>query len=72
MLEEIVDHYFFSKKSSVMDLLKYGIGIDMAMETFDVCLSVIDLKQQVLIKSRSSLVMTKKVLTSFMYGVTKT
>ena len=37
-----------------MDLLKYGIGLDMAMESFDVCLSAIDLKQQVIIKSRNS------------------
>jgi len=37
-----------------MDLLKYGIGIDMAMDSFDVCLSVIDLRQQVVIPSRGS------------------
>ena len=37
-----------------MDFLKYGIGVDMAMETFDVCISVIDVKQCVTIKSRCS------------------
>lgn len=35
-----------------MNLLKYGIGVDMAMETFDVCVSTIDIKQCVTIKSR--------------------
>ncbi|WP_066401363.1 IS110 family transposase [Flavisolibacter tropicus] len=37
-----------------MDLLKYGIGIDMAMDSFDVCLSVIDRQQHVIIQARSS------------------
>lgn len=37
-----------------MDLLKYGIGVDMAMTTFDACISLIDVKQCVTIKSRCS------------------
>lgn len=43
-----------------MDFLKYGIGIDMAMETFDACVSVIDIKQCVIIKSRCSFSNDKK------------
>src|SRR6185369_9452366 len=34
-----------------MSLLKYGIGIDVSMEKFDVCLSVIDIEQKVSIKA---------------------
>jgi len=37
-----------------MDYLKYGIGIDMAMETFDACLSLIDVRQQVHVKAHCS------------------
>lgn len=48
-----------------MDFLKYGIGVDMAMETFDVCISVIDVKQCVTIKSRCSFSNDKKGFDSF-------
>ena len=34
--------------------LKYGIGIDMAKEKFDACLSVIDTSQAVTVKAASS------------------
>ncbi|MGE5520459.1 MAG: IS110 family transposase [Candidatus Dadabacteria bacterium] len=33
-----------------MDAIRYGIGIDMAMEKFDACISVINLQQQVDVK----------------------
>jgi transposase len=48
-----------------MDSLKYGIGLDMAMENFDVCLSVIDFKQQVIIKSRCNFSNDKRGFDSF-------
>jgi transposase len=37
-----------------MDLLKYGIGIDVSMEKLDVCLSVINKEQHVSIKATKS------------------
>ena len=37
-----------------MEYLKYGIGIDMAMKKFDVCLSLIDMAQKVTVKSSTS------------------
>jgi transposase len=36
------------------EYLKYGVGIDMAMETFDVCLGLINREQQVHLKAHSS------------------
>jgi hypothetical protein len=43
-----------------MQLLKYGIGIDMSMQKFDVCISVIDAEQRVLIKATHSFENTPK------------
>ena len=37
-----------------MNYLKYGIGIDMAKDSFDVCLSVIDTLQLITVKATSS------------------
>lgn len=37
-----------------MNYLKYGVGIDMALEKYDVCLSLIDDKQKVTVISTSS------------------
>ena len=54
-----------------MDLLKYGIGMDMAMETFDGCLSVIDCTQQVIIQSRCSFSNDKTGFDSFYGWVSK-
>jgi transposase len=34
-----------------MDAIRYGIGIDMAMEKFDACISTIDLQQRVNVKA---------------------
>lgn len=34
-----------------MDAIRYGIGIDMAMEKFDACISTIDLQQTVTVKT---------------------
>lgn len=48
-----------------MNLLKYGIGVDMAMETFDVCVSTIDIKQCVTIKSRCTFSNDKKGFDTF-------
>src|SRR5579863_1505094 len=37
-----------------MENFKYGIGIDMSMKKYDVCVSVIDSQQKVTIKGTSS------------------
>lgn len=37
-----------------MNYLKYGLGIDMALDKFDVCLSLIDAEQKVMVVSTSS------------------
>src|SRR5215203_1318921 len=54
-----------------MDLLKYGIGLDMAMETFDACISIIDVKQCVTIKSRCTFSNDKKGFDLFYAWVCK-
>jgi transposase len=43
-----------------MSFLKCGIGLDMAMETFDACISLIDHRQHVQIKSQCSFSNDKK------------
>jgi transposase len=43
-----------------MNYLKFGIGLDVAMETFDACLSIIDDQQRVTIKARLSFSNNKK------------
>lgn len=52
-VEEIVD-YLFTFKIKSMIFLKYGIGIDVSMDKFDACVSIIDLEQRVTIKAQSS------------------
>lgn len=37
-----------------MQVIRYGIGLDMAMEKFDVCISTIDLQQRVVVKATHS------------------
>lgn len=54
-----------------MDFLKYGIGIDMAMEKFDVCTSIIDKQQQVMIRSQCSFSNNIKGFETFILWVTK-
>jgi transposase len=49
-----------------MQLLKYGIGIDMSMQKFDVCVSVIDAEQRVLIKATHSFENTVKGFVAFL------
>lgn len=49
-----------------MQLLRYGIGIDMSMQKFDVCISVIDAEQRVLIKATHSFENTPKGLGFFL------
>ena len=49
-----------------MQLLRYGIGIDMSMQKFDVCISVIDAEQRVLIKATHSFENTPKGFISFL------
>ncbi len=54
-----------------MDYLKYGIGIDMSMKKFDVCISVIDMEQKVTIKSSTSFFNNAKGFDSFKKWVEK-
>jgi transposase len=54
-----------------MGFLKYGIGLDMAMETFDACISVIDYQQHVQIKSQCSFSNDKKGFALFHQWVCK-
>src|SRR5438105_5003565 len=46
--------YCFILKSFFMQVRRYGIGLDMAMEKFDACISVIDVDQKVAIKATRS------------------
>jgi transposase len=54
-----------------MDFLKYGLGIDMAKEKFDVCISIIDKQQQVMIISQCSFSNNKKGFEAFTLWATK-
>ena len=54
-----------------MKFLKYGLGIDMAMEKFDVCLSIIDNQQHVTIRSQCSFKNNKKGFETFFAWVSK-
>ncbi len=47
------------------EYLKYGIGIDMAMESFDVCLGLINREQQVHLKAHSSFANNTKEFAAF-------
>ncbi len=51
--------------------LKYGIGIDMSMKKFNVCLSVIDTVQKVTVKASSSFPNNIKGFTAFLAWVDK-
>jgi transposase len=54
-----------------MDFLKYGLGIDMAKEKFDVCIGIIDKQQQVMIISQCSFSNNKKGFEAFTLWATK-
>ncbi len=54
-----------------MEFLKYGLGIDMAMEKFDVCISIIDKQQHVMIRTQCSFTNNKKGFEDFILWVTK-
>ena len=54
-----------------MDFLKYGLGIDMAMEKFDVCISIIDKLQHVMIRAQCSFTNNKKGFEAFFLWGTK-
>ncbi len=54
-----------------MEFLKYGLGIDMAMEKFDACISIIDKLQQVTIRAQCSFNNNKKGFEAFILWVTK-
>jgi transposase len=54
-----------------MEFLKYGLGIDMAMEKFDACISIIDKLQHVMIRSQCSFNNNKKGFEAFILWVTK-
>src|ERR1041384_3401034 len=36
-----------------MNFLKYGIGLDVSMDKFDACVSVIDIEQRVIVKAQA-------------------
>ncbi len=52
-------------KPTAMNDLKYGIGIDVSKEKFDVCLSLIDTAQKVTVTSSSSFANNLKGFTAF-------
>ena len=54
-----------------MEFLKYGLGIDMAMEKFDACISIINKLQQVMIRAQCSFTNNKKGFETFIVWVTK-
>jgi len=54
-----------------MEYLKYGIGIDMAMKKFDVCLSLIDMAQKVTVKSSRAFPNNVKGFNDFLTWVDK-
>jgi len=54
-----------------MEFLKYGLGIDMAMEKFDACISIINKLQQVMIRAQCSFTNNKKGFEAFIVWVTK-
>jgi len=54
-----------------MEFLKYGLGIDMAMEKFDACISIIDQQQHVMIRAQCGFNNNKKGFEAFILWVTK-
>lgn len=48
-----------------MDYLKYGVGIDIGMDDFDACISIIDALQQVRVKASKRFANTPKGFTQF-------
>lgn len=54
-----------------MKFLKHGLGIDMAMEKFDACLSIINEQQQVAIRTQCSFKNNKKGFETFLAWVLK-
>ena len=54
-----------------MEFLKYGLGIDMAMEKFDACISIIDKLQHVTIRAQCSFSNNKKGFEAFILWATR-
>ncbi len=54
-----------------MNFLKYGLGIDMAKEKFDACISIIDQLQHVMIRAQCSFSNNKKGFEAFSLWTTK-
>lgn len=54
-----------------MKFLKHGLGIDMAMENFDACPSIIDEQQRVAIRAQCSFKNNKKGFETFLAWVVK-
>ena len=54
-----------------MNFLKYGLGIDMAKEKFDACISIIDQLQHVMIRAQCSFSNNKKGFEALFVWVTK-
>lgn len=62
---------FLNPKKFIMQLLKYGIGIDMAKDKFDVCVSTIDTVQQVKTTATRSFDNTLKGFETFLTWIGK-
>lgn len=72
--KSILDDFCFInlKKFNVMGhYLKYGIGIDMSMKKFNVCLSIIDAVQKVTIKASTSFPNNLKGFIAFLVWLDK-
>ena len=62
---------FFNPKEFCMQLLKYGIGLDMAKDKFDVCVSTINISQQVKIRATRSFENTVSGFAAFLTWIDK-
>ena len=53
--------FCLSKNQRVMNL-KYAVGLDVSSKKIDACMSIIDEKQRVVVKSSTQLLIQEKVL----------
>lgn len=65
------ESFFVHQNRSSMEALKYGIGIDIAKDKFDCCLSIITNSQVVEVKAQSGFPNTPTGFDSFLKWVTK-
>ncbi len=72
MLKKTVDLFIHLKNVLKWNFLKYGLGIDMAKEKFDACISIIDNLQRVMIRAQCSFNNNKKGFEAFVEWSRKT